>query len=448
MNKAHSFGKTTPLTGGLMKKTALLLIAVMLIFNAAKAQENLQNGKKGMLKIYVSGSFYDMQYLKKQIPVVDYVNDRKDSDVHVLVSSQSTGSAGSSYSLLFYGSNRFENVNDTMNVITNQFDSDDVIRSKVASGIKIGLLKYLRSTPAIEKINIDFGTGGREKPDPSEDPWDSWIFKTSFSGFFNGEASSESASLSGSFSANRTTEDLRLSFSFSNSYRENSYSYEIEGSNYEFTNITRSQNLGGSAVKSISDHWSLGAWGTASKSTFGNIDFSWSLQGGIEYNFFPYTESFNKQLRFGYKIGPLYNKYFEETIFSKTSEQLYSQTASINLDLTQPWGSVSLGVSGSNYLHDMNKYYLSFNTYFSVNLFKGLSLNCMFDYSKIRNQVSLARSGASVEDVLLQIRQLETQYSYFASVGLSFSFGSIFNSIVNPRFGGGGSGGGMVIYYN
>lgn len=431
-----------------MKKTALLFILASLIFSVVKAQDKPQNGKMEKLKVHVSGSYYDMQYLKMQIPVVDYVNDRKDSDVHVLVSSQSTGSSGKSYSLLFYGQNIFDNVNDTMNVITNQFDTDDIVRSKVVGGIKIGLLKYLRNTPAIEKINVDFGRGMMEKPIPAEDPWDSWIFKTSFSGFFNGEASSESASLSGSFSASRTTEDLRLSLSFSNSYRENSYSYQIGGSNYEFTNITRSQNLGGSVVKSLSNHWSLGAWGTASKSTFGNIDFSWSLQGGIEYNFFPYTESFSKQLRVGYKIGPQYNKYFEETIYFQTSEQLYSQTASVNLDLNQPWGSVSLGVSGSTFLHDMNKYYLSFNTYLSIKLFKGLSLNCMFDYSKIRNQVSLARSGASVEDVLLQIRQLETQYSYFASVGLSFSFGSIFNSIVNPRFGGGGSGGGMVMYYD
>lgn len=425
-----------------------ILFALLFIISAAAsfAQTGLKNDNSSILKIFVSGSFYDMQYLKKQIPVVDYVNDRKDSDVHILVTSQSTGSAGSHYNLLFYGQNKFENRHDTISVITNQFDSEDIIRSKVAKGIKMGLLHYMRNQNAIEKLNIDFALNESEKPRPSEDPWDSWIFKTSFSGNFNGEAASKSSSMSGSFSANRTTEDLRLSLSFSNSYKENTYSYELDGANYEFTNITRSLSLGGSVVKSLSSHWSLGTWAAASKSTFGNIDYSWSLLGGVEYNFYPYSESFSKQLRFAYKIGPSYNKYFDETIFFKQSEYLFNQSATVDLSLTQPWGSVSIGLSGSNYLHDMSKYYLSFSTYFSVKLIKGLSLNCMFDYSKIRNQISLARRGASVEDVLLSIRQLETQYSYYASVGLSFSFGSIFNSIVNPRFGGGSSG--TVIYFD
>jgi hypothetical protein len=428
-----------------MKKLFALFL-LMTIFTICYAQNGMP--KQGMnLKVYVSGSFTDMQYLKKQIPVVDYVNDRKDSDVHVLVTSQSTGSSGSEYKLLFYGQKKYENRQDTITVITNQFDSEDIVRSKLAKGIKMGLISYLHRTDAVEKLNIEFADNEFDRAMPADDPWDSWVFRTSFNGFFNGEASSKSSSISGSFSANRTTEDLRLSLSLNNSYKENMYSYDIDGEIYEFTNITRSLDLGGSLVKSLSNHWSLGVWGAAAKSTYGNIDFSWSMLGGIEYNLFPYSDSFSKQLRFAYKIGPSYNKYFEETIFFKESEYLYSQSASINLSLTQPWGSVSLGISGSNYLHDINKYYLSFDTYFSIKLLKGLSLNCMFDYSKIRNQMSLARSGASVEDVLLRIRQLETQYSYFASVGLSFSFGSIFNSIVNPRFGGGG-GSGTVIYFD
>ncbi len=428
-------------------KTYITAILIIIFCGFSYGQKG-ENKSSGNIKVYVSGNYTDMQYLKKQIPVVDYVNDRKDADIHILVTSQSTGSSGSEYKLLFYGKNKFEGKLDTIKVITNQFDSEDNVRFKVTKGMKIGLLNYLHNSPVIEKLNIDFAENDGGKPLRSEDPWNSWVFKTSFNGFFNGEASSKSSSLSGSFSANRTTEDLRLSFSLSNSYNENIYNYEVDGENYEFTSITRSMNLGGSMVKSISDHWSWGMWGAASKSTYGNIDFSWSLLGGVEYNLFPYTESFNKQLRFAYKIGPSYNKYFEQTIFFKESEYLYTQSVSVNLSLTQPWGSASLGISGSNYLHDMNKYYLSFDTYFSINLLKGLSLNCLFDYSKIRNQISLARSGASVEDVLLRIRQLETQYSYFASVGLSFSFGSIFNSIVNPRFGGGGNGGGTVIYIN
>ncbi len=39
---------------------------------------------------------------------------------------------------------------------------------------------------------------------------------------------------------------------------------------------------------------------------------------------------------------------------------------------------------------------------------------------------------------LLRQRQLLTGYQYFFNFGFGYSFGSIFNNIVNPRFGGGG----------
>ena len=40
------------------------------------------------------------------------------------------------------------------------------------------------------------------------------------------------------------------------------------------------------------------------------------------------------------------------------------------------------------------------------------------------------------EEILLQRRQVSTSYSYFAGVGITYTFGSIFNNVVNPRFEG------------
>jgi hypothetical protein len=46
--------------------------------------------------------------------------------------------------------------------------------------------------------------------------------------------------------------------------------------------------------------------------------------------------------------------------------------------------------------------------------------------------------GASLEDVLLMRKQLATSYEYYFSIGLSYTFGSIYSNVVNPRFGSGG----------
>ena len=70
-----------------------------------------------------------------------------------------------------------------------------------------------------------------------------------------------------------------------------------------------------------------------------------------------------------------------------------------------------------------------------MRLMKGLSVRLYGQGSRIRDQLSLPREGATDDEVLLRQSELATQYTYSALLGLSYSFGSIYNSVVNPRFG-------------
>lgn len=115
-------------------------------------------------------------------------------------------------------------------------------------------------------------------------------------------------------------------------------------------------------------------------------------------------------------------------------EMLYIQKLSATLSLIEQWGSTSISISGSNYFHDKSKYNINLFANISWQLFRGFSLNLYGQYSKIRDQISLPRGNATLEEVLLQRRQLETGYQFWGSFGISYSFGSIYNNIVNPRF--------------
>lgn len=42
--------------------------------------------------------------------------------------------------------------------------------------------------------------------------------------------------------------------------------------------------------------------------------------------------------------------------------------------------------------------------------------------------------SASTEEILVRQRELATGYQYEVGFGVSYSFGSIFNNVVNPRF--------------
>lgn len=75
---------------------------------------------------------------------------------------------------------------------------------------------------------------------------------------------------------------------------------------------------------------------------------------------------------------------------------------------------------------------------------RGLSLSFFGNFSRVRNQVFPPRRGASDEEILLRQRALETDFDYQINVNLRFTFGSIFNNIVNPRFD---AGGGQVFFF-
>lgn len=65
----------------------------------------------------------------------------------------------------------------------------------------------------------------------------------------------------------------------------------------------------------------------------------------------------------------------------------------------------------------------------------------------IHDQINLVKQDLTYDEILLQRKEIATQYEYYVNFGLSYTFGSIYNNVVNPRFGN-SSGGGMMIIMN
>jgi len=101
----------------------------------------------------------------------------------------------------------------------------------------------------------------------------------------------------------------------------------------------------------------------------------------------------------------------------------------------EKWGSVNVSLEASNYLHDFSKNKLVLEGSLHVRIVKGLSLNLYGDVGRIHDQLSLVKGELSETDRLLRLRELETEYNYDFGVGLTYTFGAIYNNIVNPRFG-------------
>jgi hypothetical protein len=371
-----------------------------------------------------------MDFIRTEITFVNYVRDRKDAQVHVLITEQSTGSQGTEYTLNFSGQEQFKGNDNVLRYVSGRTDTAAEIRSGLVKMLKIGLVGYAGRTPIADRISVSFQD--KAKPTSVKDKWNFWTFSLSGLAYFNGEKLSRSYLLNGSFSANRITPGFKFRTSYSATRNTDRFSY----GDTSIVSTTKNHNYNLLAVKSINNHWSAGGGLNAYSSTYSNIKLAIRPAPALEYNFFPYSESTRRQLRVLWKPGYNSYRYREETIYGTMDEGRWGQTLYVAFELKEKWGSVTNSFEAFHYFSDPKLNHLQVYSELSLRLYKGLSFNLYGNFSRIHDQLSLRKGDASYEEVLLRQRQLATSYSYYAQIGLSYSFGSIFSSVVNPRFNG------------
>ncbi len=301
-------------------------------------------------KVFIDCSYCDRDYIRTEITFVNYVRDRKDAQVHVLITTEGTGAGGTEYTLLFSGQGEFEGIDNELKYFTGNTDTSDEIREGLVKTLKIGLVSYAGKTPIAERISVSY-EGGVEQQTATNDKWDYWVFNLSGQAYFNGEQRSRNYSINGSIAANRITPEFKFRSSYSGGKDVDRFTLTSGTS----INTSSSHTFRLLAVKSISDHWSVGAGMVAWSSTYSNIKFAVYPAPAIEYNFFPYSESTRRQLRFLWKPGFRYNRYLEETIYNKTSETLWGEEFSVALEMQQKWGNVTTAFEASHYFNDLSK---------------------------------------------------------------------------------------------
>jgi hypothetical protein len=390
---------------------------------------DINNIKKDAPKLFLDCRRCDHDYIRTEIPFVNFVRDRKEADIHLLVTTQRTGAGGMEYTMAFIGQKDFQDIQDTMKYVSTRADTRDDVRKGMVRVMKLGLVPFLNKTPIVDFINVLFEE--KVKPTAVEDKWNFWVFYMSFSGSVSGEKQMNSISLRGNLSANRITPESKLRMSVSGNFNESNFTYE-EGT---ISSYSDRKSFSSTYIKSISEHWSVGVWLSASSATYNNIELTLSPSPAIEYNLFPYSQSTRRQLRFVYRLDYDYNRYREETIYGKTKEGLWEESLSATFEIREPWGNASATVVGSHYFHDFSKNRLELYGNLSLRLAKGLSLNMGGGFSAIHDQVSLRAGDRSLDEILLRRSELATDFDYYAAVGFSYTFGSIYSNVVNPRFG-------------
>lgn len=418
----------------------IILATVTLSVSSQDAVQQADTTRKNAIKLFLDCHSCDMDYMRKEIPYINYVREVREAQLYLMVTTQQTGSGGREYTLFFSGQNEFSGLRDTLKYITKPDDTQDIIRTGLTNTIAAGLMRYVVKTPIINNVKISYTGEPQEDPKQVADKWDFWVFEIETEPELNLEKSRHELNWQNDFSADRITADWKLQNRFSHEYRLNIFIREVEDEvsgeitetrseavrrSWEYTNLT---------VKGLTDHWSIGLRSEVSSSSYRNLDFSIYTKPSVEYNIFPYSQANRKQLRFLYGIGIIHNNYADTTIYDKVKENLAEQSLDIGLEVQEKWGSVYLSLEASNYLHDFSKNRIELDGYIRIRILKGLSLSFNGGIEILHNQIELAKGGRSDEDVYLRLRELETNYRIDGGIGLVYTFGSIFNNVVNPRF--------------
>ena len=418
-----------------MKKYLTLICCLIAI-------KSLSQEPPGKIKVFIdcSNVLCDYNFLRTEITLVDLVSNRNVADVHVLITAVENGNGGKSYQLIFFGSSRFANNSDTLKFNTVPNSTSFEVRETLANYIKLGLIPIISKMPLSKHVKIEFkmpiDTSKAISSFSTKDPWNYWVMRIGVNGSLNADQVYKSTIASGNISANRTTDKIKLNFSVYAGYNKYEYTFDNNGIPVIYNFINTDYQVQHSLVKSISKHWGFGYDASVSNNTFSNNKLRSYFKTAFEYSFFPYQEVNNRLLTISYGVHVRSNKYYDTTIYLKTSELLYGQTIQARLSLNKKWGTVSSQVSYSNYLHDPSLNNLYMRLQMDVRITGGLSFSMYTSGGLVRDQVFLVKGTASEQDILTRRRQIASDYNIYSGVGISYRFGSVLNNFVNPRLEG------------
>ncbi len=384
--------------------------------------------QSGKIKVFLSCPC-DNDFIKQNTLIFDYVRDRTLSDIEVFVFQINNAGGGRSFSFEYKGKNNFQNLENQISTDVPKNFTFIETREKLLKTYKLGIVYFMQNIDYQNQLEITFLDKEFESDELSSDKWNNWVFEVSGSFNFENEKSIKEEEINLGADVDRVTEMWRVRSDFNLKRSVKFFTGDEESYNSE----RERANFSGSLVRSLSSHFSTGIFGSYLKDTFLNYKSSLNFSPALEYNFIPYSEVLTKEITLAYKIGYNFYEYFEKTIYGFNNQQMFNQSLTLNLRYREKWGSIYSYLVASQFVDQPDQNRLTFNNYINLRVFRGLSLRISGNFQLIRDQINLPKGEASIEDLLLRQRQISTNFQNRVSLGLSYTFGSIFNNIVNNR---------------
>jgi len=136
----------------------MIVFIFLLSISALYSQSKDLLVREDAVNVFIDCNYCDIDFIRDEIQFVNFVRDRKYSDIHVLFSRQRTGAGGRKFTLTFIGQNEFSGQDDTLTYSTNPTDTENSERIKLVKVLKLGLIPYISSKPIAKNIKIVYKT--------------------------------------------------------------------------------------------------------------------------------------------------------------------------------------------------------------------------------------------------------------------------------------------------
>ena len=369
------------------------------------------------------------------------MRDRYQADFAFSVVTQEASNGADSYTVTLRQPSHPERPNLVRVVGTDPQESLASIREKLLDAELRLLFDALRGTPYESTFTLALPRRTDAVIGLVPDGWDHWVFAPGVTAEVEAESNFKNVKLTGELRVRRITELSKFLSTTQALWRYTSFTFDDDDAGEAGTSDTQSHGEVTALAQrfmyalSIGEHWALGAIAVGEYNEYSNLKLHVHGAPVVEWNLFPYQENATRQLRFAYQVGAWYSRYFDRTVLDRRYDLLPYHALSCIVDVNQGWGGIQAIMQASSFINRPEQWHLSAGIVFSLNVVAGLSVQLEGVASYIKDQIALRGEALTEAQAYLATRELAKNYALTAEFGFSYTFGSVHNTIVNPRLG-------------
>jgi hypothetical protein len=380
-------------------------------------------------------------YLRQALSYFDVVRDRYLAQYEILIAAQANGSGGTAYTVTLLTRETAGAlpppmdaavVRGTRQATMPRGQSPSAFRERLLDAV----LHLLYTETAGSRHQSQFRLSLSARSDDAlaglADRWDYWVIIPELTGEGEGGSGYHSVELGAAVTLRRITDRHKLRLRLGHWQAFTAFAFE-DGS--AISGNTHGVDASAVYARSLGEHFAVGATGTFRTSKYENLKLHAHYGPVVEANAFSYSQNATRQLRFVYQVGVWYNEYFEHNAHGRLSEVHYYHALSSIADVNQAWGSVQLAAQLNSFIRQPSLLRLSVGGQLTLLLLEGLGLQLEGETSWVKDQISVRQRALEDREILLFTAEQPTRFVFEFTLGLSYAFGSIHNTIVNPRFG-------------